>query len=55
MKKDISRGTRLKNKKEKRENKIKMELVCQIIRINPDEKDFNIFIEIGKTYNHINE
>ena len=27
----------------------------RIIRINPDEEDFDVFIGIGKIYNHINE
>ena len=32
---------------------LKKELNCVFIRINPDEKDFNIFKEIHKIYRHI--
>ena len=31
------------------------ELDCEYIRINPDGKEFVIYIEIGKIYNHIKE
>ena len=36
-----------------RENKIKEELQCKFIRINPDRKDYDIFLKIGKIHNHI--
>ena len=35
-------------------NAIKEDLDCKFIRINPDEKDFDVYVEIGKIYNHIN-
>ena len=31
------------------------ELDCEYIRINPDGKEFDIYLEIGKIYNHIKE
>ena len=31
------------------------EVDCEFIGINPDRKDFDIYIEIGKIYNHISE
>ena len=30
-------------------------LVCEFIRINPYRKDFDLYVEIGKIYNHIKE
>ena len=27
----------------------------EFIRINPNEEDFDVFVEIGKIYNHINK
>ena len=35
------------------DNEIQRELNCVFIRINPDEKDFNIFKEINKIHKHI--
>ena len=35
------------------DNEIQRELNCVFIRINPDEKDFNIFKEINKIHRHI--
>ena len=32
---------------------LEKELNCVFIRINPDEKDFNIFKEINKIHRHI--
>ena len=32
---------------------MKEELGCKFTRINPDKKDFDIFIENGKIHNHI--
>ena len=32
---------------------LERELNCVFIRINPDEKDFNIFKEINKIHRHI--
>ena len=34
---------------------IKKELDCKFIRINPDKKDFDIDIDIGEIYSHINK
>ena len=34
---------------------LERELKCVFIRINPDEKDFNIFREINKIHRHINK
>ena len=36
-----------------RQKVLEKELNCIFIRINPDEKDFNIFIEISKIHRHI--
>ena len=36
-----------------REKVLERELSCVFIRINPDEKDFNIFKEINKIHRHI--
>ena len=38
-----------------RQRAIEKELGCVFIRINPDEKDFNIFKEINKIYRHITQ
>ena len=44
---------------EKKENekkkKIKKELGCKFIRINPDAKNYDIFVEIGKIKDYIAE
>ena len=36
-----------------RQKTLEKELKCIFIRINPDEKDFNIFKEINKIHRHI--
>ena len=36
-----------------RQKALERELNCVFIRINPDEKDFNIFKEINKIHRHI--
>ena len=36
-----------------RQKTLEKELNCVFIRINPDEKDFNIFKEINKIHRHI--
>ena len=36
-----------------RKNKVKEKLGCKFIRINPDQKDYDIFVEIGKINNYI--
>ena len=38
-----------------RQKAIEKELGCKFIRINPDAKNYDIFIEIGKIHNHIIE
>ena len=35
-------------KENEREEKIKKELGCKFIRINPDAENYDIFVEIGK-------
>ena len=37
----------------KRQKTLEKELHCEFIRINPDEKDFNIFRTINEIYRHI--
>ena len=37
----------------KRQKKLEKELGCVFIRINPNEKNFNIFKEINKIHGHI--
>ena len=37
----------------KRQKVIEKELGCNFIRINPDVKDYDEFIGIGKIYNHV--
>ena len=36
-----------------RQKAIEIELDCEFIRINPEEKEFDVYVEIGKIYNHI--
>ena len=44
------------DEKEKiRENKIKQKLQCEFIRINPDKEGFNIFVELAKISNYIED
>ena len=38
-----------------RKNKVKEKLGCIFIRINPGEKDYDIFVEISKIHNHIKQ
>ena len=38
-----------------RQKALEEELNCVIIRINPDEIDYNIFREINKIHRHINK
>ena len=38
-----------------RQKATEKELGCEFIRIIPDEKDFDGYVEIGKIYNHINK
>ena len=41
------------NNEIERQKALEKELICVFIRINPDEKDFNIFKEISKIHRHI--
>ena len=50
---NISLQLKLMNYKIERQKALEKELNCIFIRINPDEKDFNIFKEINKTHRHI--
>ena len=45
---------RNKCKEVEREKTIKEHLHCKSIRIHLDEKDFDMYVETGKIYNHIN-
>ena len=42
-----------RKKENKREEKIKKELECKFIRINPDGENYDIFVEIGKIKDYI--
>ena len=42
-----------KTKEDEREKVLKEKLGCEIIRVSPDEKDFGMYVEIGKIYNCI--
>ena len=50
------KGLKDKNQKKEveKENAIKEHPHCEFIRINPDGKDFDRYIEIGKIFNQIN-
>ena len=50
---NINRNIRNINNEIERQKALEKELNCVFIRINPDEKDFNIFKEINKIYRHI--
>ena len=52
MKKETN--TELNIKKLERENAVKEHPVCEFIRINPNQKDFHLLVEIGNMYNLIN-
>ena len=41
--------------KTKREKAIEQELGCEFIRIDPDKKDFDIFISINDIFRHIKQ
>ena len=43
------------NNETEREKVLQKKLNCVFIRINPDEKDFNIFKEINQIYRHISQ
>ena len=40
---------------QKRENKIKEILGCEFVRINPDKENFDVFDDIGRIYDSIDE
>ena len=46
---------REEHKEIERQRAIKKELDCKFIGINPDKKDFDIDIDIGEIYSHINK
>ena len=46
---------RNEDKQKERENKIKETLKCKFVRINPDRKKFDVFVEIGKKNDIIDE
>ena len=50
MKKNTDRNEKKENE---REEKIKKELECEFIRINPDAENYDIFVEIGKINDYI--
>ena len=50
MKKNTDRN---EEKENEREEKIKKELECEFIRINPDAENYDIFVEIGKIEGYI--
>ena len=52
MKKETN--TELNIKKLERENDVKEHPVCEFIRINPNQKDFHLLVEISNIYNLIN-
>ena len=52
MKKDTL--TELKKRKWKRE-KIKGELGCEFVKINPDKNDYDEYFQFGKIFNRGNE
>ena len=37
----------------KRENTIREHLGCKFIKMNPNGKDFDMFVEIGKSHDHM--
>ena len=39
----------------KRQRTIEKEFDCEFIRVNLDENGFDVYVEIGKIYNHIKE
>ena len=51
MKKDTKTEMKIKRLKKKATEK---ELVCKLVRINPDEKDFDMDIDFGKILRRIN-
>ena len=52
---ELGHSDRNINDEIERQRALERELNFVFIRINPDEPDFNIFIEINKTHRHINQ
>ena len=50
---ELGHADRNINNEIERQKALEKELNCVFIRINPDEKDFNIFKEINKIHRHI--
>ena len=50
---ELGHADRNVNNEIERQRALERELNCVFIRINPDEKDFNIFKEINKIHRHI--
>ena len=50
---ELGHADRNCNNEIERQKALERELNCVFIRINPDEKDFNIFKEINKIHRHI--
>ena len=50
---ELGHADRNVNNEIERQKALERELNCVFIRINPDEKDFNIFKEINKIHRHI--
>ena len=50
---ELGHADRNLNHEIERQKALERELDCVFIRINPDEKDFNIFKEINKIHRHI--
>ena len=50
---ELGHADRNINNEIERQKALERELNCVFIRINPDEKDFNIFKEINKIHRHI--
>ena len=50
---ELGHADRNPNNKIERQKALKREINCVFIRLNPDEKDFNIFKEISKIHRHI--
>ena len=49
---ELGHADRNLNNEIERQKALERELDCVFIRINPDEKDFNIFKEINKIHRH---
>ena len=50
---ELGHNDRNDDKEKARENSIKQKLQCEFIRINPDREEYDIYVEIGKIYNHV--